>query len=677
MNQSIKRILLASTIPTVGLLLSGCLSDKASVKDKDEDGGSTPSVSASLSISEVVAKAADDGNDWIELNNTGDTEVNLSNYALNDAESDPASLPEVVLQPGEYYVIQATDEPVGGEPSVPFKLGKEDSLTLTYNGEEVSAIAWSDGDAPSKRSYGVYNGVNQTLHPTPGASNAPHNLFLKDEVVTVKLNMSTENWQAILANPLAEEYQAGSIEFNGIELDNVAIRVKGQTSLQSVAGREDTDPSAHRFSFKVDINKYEEQKFLGSKKLVFNNSFSDPSMMRDVIAYELMDDAGIASPQIAYVDLWVAGEHLGLYNIVEAIDGEFIEDYFPDDKEEAGDLYKAEMNATLSWVDDNIFSYHSPLELKNNEDTLDTELEGLALITMLDSLNNSDSPLDYIDIPSTLRYFAANTLVANMDSYVGSTAHNYYLYEQRSNYNKFSLLPWDYNLSMGSFGSCDGTTHLIDEPTEGAMSGRPLVEKLFKSGEYADQYHGYVQELIDGPFSVVSMNEKIDRIAALIAPYVEADPTKFSSYEIWQTSLVSAVELDYGFGGGGGGGGFGGGGGGFGGELTDEQREAICNGEIPDFGGDAPVGGGQPTEGLAGGGVPDFCSDGDSELPEGELPEGELPEDGLPGGGFGSGGTPGLKEFIQARVSNVQQQLNGEIPSASGGAGACPSTTQE
>jgi spore coat protein CotH len=40
---------------------------------------------------------------------------------------------------------------------------------------------------------------------------------------------------------------------------------------------------------------------------------------------------------------------------------------------------------------------------------------------------------------------AVSTAWSNLDSYQGSLAHNYYLYEQDG---VFSLLPWDYNESF-------------------------------------------------------------------------------------------------------------------------------------------------------------------------------------------------------------------------------------
>jgi spore coat protein CotH len=53
-----------------------------------------------------------------------------------------------------------------------------------------------------------------------------------------------------------------------------------------------------------------------------------------------------------------------------------------------------------------------------------------------------------VDVDGLLRYMAVSMALFNLDSYQGSLAHNYYLYEQDG---VFSLLPWDCNESCGIF----------------------------------------------------------------------------------------------------------------------------------------------------------------------------------------------------------------------------------
>ncbi len=432
---------LYSSLLTMGVILAAC-SDSSSNNAEIDNDSSSQVTSTALVISEVVAKSDADGSDWIELQNSGDASISLRDYSLIDSNSESATvLPDVNLEPGAYLVIQATHEvPTDGSHYVPFKLGSDDSVILLLNNESVSELTWQDGDATSGHSYGFYKGVAQTLYPTPGAGNIPYKPFLTDQVVKVELNLSAADWQAILDDPLAEQYKPGSIVFNGITVNEVAIRVKGNSSLGNVAN----NPDSNRYSFKVDINYYnDDQKFMGLKKLIFNNGWGDPSLMREHLTYQTMREIGSPASRSAFVDLWMAGEHMGLYTFVEAVDSEFIEDHFD---YEDGDLYKANKNSKLTWIDNALESY-STLELKRNEDTSDQS----ALINFLNQLNNSDDPGAVTDIDQVLRYLAVSTLLVNLDSYQGGLAHNYYLYEKERYF--FTIIPWDLNQSCGGFNS--------------------------------------------------------------------------------------------------------------------------------------------------------------------------------------------------------------------------------
>lgn len=132
-----------------------------------------------LLINEIVAKAADDGNDWIELYAAGFQPVNLGLYAIVDenAEHQRVNLPSVILNPGGFYLIQAVNEtepPSDGSFYIPYKLSKGDAVVLFRGDRVVDAFDWKDGDSPEGKSYGRLPdgaGIPQTLFPTPGAAN--------------------------------------------------------------------------------------------------------------------------------------------------------------------------------------------------------------------------------------------------------------------------------------------------------------------------------------------------------------------------------------------------------------------------------------------------------------------------------------------------------------------------
>ncbi|HDN26024.1 MAG TPA: hypothetical protein ENG03_02795 [Thioploca sp.] len=506
---------------------------------------------SSLIINEIVAKAADGGSDWFELYAAGKEAVYLGDYTVVDdkAGREPMALPEVTLAPGQFVIVYATyDKPADGSPYVSFKLGASDSVTLFKGSELIDLLKWQKGDAPSGFSYGHLpdgTGEAQTLKPTPGAANEmtankptapvdnpedPGNkdleVFNRDKVVEVYIELKPEDWQAILDDPLAKEYKPSTITYNGVKLENVAFRTKGKSSLMNVAA----DNNSGRYSFKVDMDLYVEgQTLSGLKKLNFNNNWREPSYMREYISYDLMRYMDLPAPRIAYVNLYINDVLHGFYTVVEHVDSVFVNTNFANGE---GDLYKPEgKGSDLLWISDN-FSDYSGIELKTNEDSSDNA----AFMTMIDVLNNGTDYESVLNVDGFLRYIAVNTAVSNWDFYPG----NYYLYEQAG---VFSIIPWDLNRSFGGGGvSCLDEKRIelliYDPPTSSAMSQRPLIDKLLQNADYREAYYDHFETLLNGPLNPDTMAQTINDTAALIRDFVYADPSAFYTPEEFEASLT-------------------------------------------------------------------------------------------------------------------------------------------
>ncbi|WP_340677340.1 CotH kinase family protein [Paraglaciecola sp.] len=492
-----------------------------------------------LVINEVVASAVDDGNDWFELYNNSASPILLSNYQIIDSSDDiePVTLPEITLAAGGYLVIFATDEDPGSD-YVPFKLGKEDELSLIKDDETVDYLAWQDSDVAKGYSYGLATDGSwtmNTLSPTQGTANQLPDIYAQDVVESIYFEIDEDQWQDLLDNALDEEYHLTSVTYKGVTLDEVAIRTKGNSSLQSVyqAGSE-------RFSFNIDVNEYVSgQKLLGMKKFVLNNMFNDPSYMREYIAYDLLAEMGVATPEHSYVNVYVNGELKGLYLLVEFVNEQFLAKHFNNAQ---GDLYKPDgTGSDLQYINADFASY-SGVELKTNEDSSDNG----AFMDFVYAMEYGDA-LSVIEQDSVLRYLSVSVSLSNLDSYHGSLAHNYYIYEQD---NVFSMLPWDLNESFGSFSqgcnNADIRELYIDEPTDGALADKPLVAKVLASSVNLETYHGYLNQLINGSLSSTAFAARVAAIDALISSHVENDPTAFYTYSQYKLNQTSTVRGFYG-----------------------------------------------------------------------------------------------------------------------------------
>lgn len=349
-------------------------------------------------------------------------------------------------------------------------------------------------------------------------------LFKKDSVIDIKIKISEEEFKSILDNPTAEEYKSADISINGTTIKNVGFRTKGNSTLRSVSSSE-----SERYSFRIKLDKYVDgQSLQGLDEFVVNNMYSDPSYMREYLSYEAIREMGGNVPETVFANIYINDKLYGFYLCVEAIDESFLERSFGN---KDGNLYKQEQGSTLKYVEG---SNYDKSELKVGQDETKTGLKNF--IKTLDEMTEGEKGNieSVLDIDSALRYFAANTVLGSYDSYNGNMSHNYYLYEQNG---KFTVIPWDYNMSFGGFGmgGGDATTVSIYEPVMGGkIENYPLINKLLAVDEYKTRYEEYVK----GFLTYLQNGEKrVEELAAIIRPYVEKDPSKFYTMEEFEENI--------------------------------------------------------------------------------------------------------------------------------------------
>ena len=203
-----------------------------------------------------------------------------------------------------------------------------------------------------------------------------------------------------------------------------------------------------------------------------------------------------------------------------------MEGMFPD----MGDTGKGTDDVKLQYIDDALESYANIFSSsKTNSTTADQQ----RLVKSLRALSEQAELEKVLDVEAVLRYFVVHNYVVNADSYTGSMIHNYYLYEQDG---QLSMIPWDYNLAFGTFQGGNAASMVCDDinaPLSVTGSGRPMIDWIFASEEFTEQYHTYFAEFLD----TVDAAAIISQAEALIAPYVEKDPTKFCTYEEFELGV--------------------------------------------------------------------------------------------------------------------------------------------
>mgnify|MGYP002771337946 CR=1 FL=1 len=199
-------------------------------------------------------------------------------------------------------------------------------------------------------------------------------------------------------------------------------------------------------------------------------------------------------------------------------------------------------DVSLIYTDDNYSSYSNIFE---NAKTDIKNSDKDRLIASLKNINENSELEDSVEIEQVIRYFVVHNFVLNFDSYTGSMIHNYYLYEEDG---KLSMIPWDYNLAFGGFQSQTDAESLVNYPIDTPVSGgttdsRPMLAWIFQNETYTEMYHTRFAEFVADYFDSGRFAQMMDDVKTMIAPYVEKDPTKFCTYEEFETGIDTLKEF--------------------------------------------------------------------------------------------------------------------------------------
>lgn len=309
-------------------------------------------------------------------------------------------------------------------------------------------------------------------------------------------------------------YVKATFEFEGQILHDVGVRFKGNSSYSAGS-------NGLRRPFKIDFNRFVDgQKFHGLTQLNLNNNAYDPSQLREALSFKVYRDSGVPAARTAFaiVYLTVEGQHeracLGLYTIVEEPTKDFLKNWFDTSK---GLLVKPEGFRGLPYLGENWLSYQSRVDPKTDPTPYTTgRLIGLCrLINQADDNTFRQQIEQYLAVDEFLRYLAASTLLANLDSFLG-TGHNYLMYIHPQDGRAY-VMPWDLNLSFGTFGlsmPSDQRAELsIERPYYG--ENRP-IDRLLAITEYHQRYHNLLREMLEGSFEPNRLVQQIQAAEAVV-----------------------------------------------------------------------------------------------------------------------------------------------------------------
>ena len=362
------------------------------------------------------------------------------------------------------------------------------------------------------------------------------------------VELQVEDWDAFLDSAPAEAYTPCTVVIDGEAFYQVGLRAKGNNSLRLTE-----QYGLSRYSLKLEFDHYVDGgSYHGLDKLSLDASFQDNSYLKSYLVYDMMAFMGVPAPLCSYVWVTVNGQPWGLFLAIEEPEEAFARRSFGVNH---GQLYKPDYRSlraenadvALRYIDDDPSSYPNIFENAKFEAGAEDQAQ---LVEALRVLSTGEDLETAVNVDEVLRYFAVQVFVMNWDSYLGHTGHNYFLYEEDG---VLSILPWDYNLSFGTYalGMTDPIRDPgvlinwpVNTPAPGeVMQKRPLYHNLMKNDRYFAIYRAYLDQLVTEYFESGRYEAVLRETQALIAPYVEADPTAFCSYADHLQAVDTLLEV--------------------------------------------------------------------------------------------------------------------------------------
>jgi spore coat protein CotH len=334
---------------------------------------------------------------------------------------------------------------------------------------------------------------------------------------------------------------ADSVRINGINYNAVGVKYKGNSSYDSTFAKN---------PLHISLDEYFEQDYQGHSSIKLSNGYADPSLVREVLAYETVRHY-MHAPKSNFARVYVNGDYLGLYSNDQHVGTNFCEDHFLSPN---GVLIKGNpiitpgptTKSNLKYVDADSTSYMNYYELKSDDGWN-------ALVELCDVVTNTPTQLEqWVDVDRMLWMLAFNNVLVNLDSYSGVFAQNYYLYQDTT--GRFNPVVWDLNMCFGGFpflGSGNSSMGSLSVQQMQEMpvvvhandAYWPLIKALMNEPMYRKMYVAHVRTIANEMIASGEYAVRASEMHSLIADAVSEDENKFFTDDDFDAALNTAVNI--------------------------------------------------------------------------------------------------------------------------------------
>jgi len=368
----------------------------------------------------------------------------------------------------------------------------------------VLACAPTEGDAKQDP---WTEGEPTLLHPR--AKTAA--LYAESTIVDFDVGFTEDAWLAFVAawKPLKNKstWFHCSFQFLGVRFLDAACRHKA-TSAKPAS--EKKPPLIVRFDKWDDTGR-----FFGVRQINLEANPDYPAPVRDRLGMWIMRRAGLMAPRVNHARVTLNGQPLGLYQNIEIIDHEFLEQRFDPP---IGNLYEQDRNG---W---NLRTNGSTGNTKPVSDleTLLTAWKAAPSAALEEQLEAT------VDVGQVLRETAAEMVLPVCDNF-SNGGYNFYLYQMAD--SRLVLLPWDLDEAISDRAppDADPWTFLgnLANSNRFPAIGFHLRAMLFANPSWRAEYESDMLAVRDGAYGAAK--DRLAQVCDQIRSHVADDPAAYGT----------------------------------------------------------------------------------------------------------------------------------------------------
>ena len=330
-------------------------------------------------------------------------------------------------------------------------------------------------------------------------------LFSEPKVLQLKIEIPPASIEALKKDPKA--YVKATIREGDKAYADAGVRLKGHGVFEA-----DKKPS-----LALKFNEFTSGlHFHGHTKLFLENAHQDPTFLAEALGNEIFRAADVPAAKVTFARVELNGADLGLYVVEQAVNREFLADYFSKTK---GNLYEG---------------VHADISDKLERDAGDTSKDQSDLKKAADAAKEPDPAQRLkklavvVDLDRFISFAATEVLLCHNGGY--SLARNNYRVYHDPLADRLVFIPHSADQLFGK----------ADAPLLPAWKGL-LAKAVFDNPEGQRRYRERMAAILGKAGKVETLHARLNELAGKIRPALAVDPARAKAFDTALATLRDRI----------------------------------------------------------------------------------------------------------------------------------------